>query len=94
MFCVERVSISSGQRLRAALSVVTQDTGTIAAKCQVCCSSVLSAARTRHDPTTQAGNCSICSNHIHTSVSKVDNSNSDAGRGSAAQQAPDKLIHY
>ena len=101
MFCVEQVSISAGQRLRAALSVVTQDTGTIvpSARCAAaqCC---LQRARGTTRPHTQV----TAAIEIETKVfrSKVPEDFAIPCQHwttltlmlGAAQQAPDKLIHY
>ena len=91
MFCVEQVSISVGQRLRAALSVVTQDTGTMvpSARCAAaqCC---LQRARGTTRPHQQVTAASAATTSIHpcqqwTTLSLM---------LAVAQQAPDKLIHY
>ena len=99
MFCVEQVSISAGQRLRAALSVVTQDTGTMvpSARCAAaqCC---LQRARGTTRPHQQV----TAAIEIETKVfrSKVPEDFTITEKTTltlmlaAAQQAPDKLIHY
>ena len=95
MFCVEQVSISVGQCLRAALSVVTQDTGTIvpSARCAAaqCCLQRARGTTRPHQQVTAA--IEIETKVIRSKVipedftiTEKDNSNSDAGSGSTGSR--------